>query len=177
MAAADWGLIGTWAGVAVGVVGVAWGVLHARGADARTKAADARADEAALSVQAWALHGLLHPVAGIGIARSKSPSIEVWVDGANVWVHEVRFSWSLGTPFEVRTFTAEDVPCSPWDRQQLPLQLFAKSGETLRLAWPGAMPAEQRSLTHKLRARYSLTRDGPTFWRDVAVEHVMWQDP
>jgi hypothetical protein len=35
MAGVDWGLIGTWAGVAVGVVGVAWGVLHARRADAR----------------------------------------------------------------------------------------------------------------------------------------------
>lgn len=177
MAAVDWGLIGTWAGVAFGAVGAvaaAWGVVHARRADARAHAADARADEATLSTRAWSLQGSLFPVAAIGAARTSRAPIEVWVDGANVWVHEVRLSWGFALPQPA--LIATDALCVPRGNEQLPVQLFATSGRPLGLDWPGDMPAEQRSLTYQLRARYSVARDGRTFWREVAVANVTWME-
>ena len=170
----NWGAVGAIAAVVIIPVALTiggWQLLQGRRARKGAEAAAERAEEAALAGTAWKLSASLHPRAGLG-ERPDAPGVLLYVSGANVWLHEVLLSWGWSQP-PPGSWVATRASCKPITGQ-LPIQVYS-GDKKLRMAWPGSHPDHQDQLQYEMRALCSLSRSGPTFWRDVLVNSYSWE--
>ena len=133
--------------------------------------ATAREQEAALAYKDWIILYEFSPIVA-DQPETRAP-ILIRPERLTIWVHEVRFSWR---PSDASEWTTHEARCEPWTPEvTLPVQLFPHRAG-LSLAWPGPKPTEKaEQLTFTIRVHYSVSQDGPRWWRECDGGIWSWQ--
>ena len=104
--------------------------------------------------------------------QPKRAPLELEVDGASVWIHEVRLSF--GSLDRGPRSAVEGMQCTRW-RGDLPIQL-QPGGRELQLDWPLPRMVEPEPISWELDVDWSVERRGPTMTSVVPGGDTNWQE-